>query len=271
MRIIKIGGGARINIQGIIHNLTELSGPFIIVHGANALRDSLAEQLDKRRITLTSLSGYTSVYSDQEALDLIMMSYAGLQNKRIVAMCQQAGINAVGLSGLDGALVRGVRNKGIRVQENGKTLIKRDFSGKPHEVNTSLLNLLIENGYVPVLCIPIIDEHNIPINSENDDIVGLLACELNAEQVIQFIEAPGLLKDKNNPNSLIEELSSEELSVWEEKAEKRMKRKLHALTKLCMLSSHPEIIIADGRVENPLVQALAGSGTLIRGLVCKTQ
>jgi acetylglutamate/LysW-gamma-L-alpha-aminoadipate kinase len=69
-------------------------------------------------------------------------------------------------------------NKGIRVRENGKTLIKRDLSGKPRSVNTSLLTLLLDNGYCPVLTIPIVDENGFAINSENDDIVARIASAL---------------------------------------------------------------------------------------------
>ena len=80
------------------------------------------------------------------------------KNKRIVELCRRHGINAIGLSGIDGGLIRGRRNKGIRVKENGKLKIIRDFSGKPKEVNKKLLSLLLENDYVPVVCVPIVDE-----------------------------------------------------------------------------------------------------------------
>ena len=73
-------------------------------------------------------------------IDVMLMAYAGLRNKRIVESLQGYGVNAVGLTGLDGALVRGMRNKGIRIRENGKTLIKRDLSGKPVAANRKLLS-----------------------------------------------------------------------------------------------------------------------------------
>ena len=84
MIIVKIGGGADINIEGIIKDLSELDEKFIIVHGANALRDKIAEQLDKPKKTIQSVSGYSSVFSDKDALDIMMMAYSGLKNKRIV-------------------------------------------------------------------------------------------------------------------------------------------------------------------------------------------
>ena len=171
MYIIKVGGGAKINLEGIVADLAKIETPYVVVLGANALRDQVARQLGLCKRELTSVSGYTSVYSDEDAIDVIMMSYAGLRNRRFVELCQRQGINALGLTGLDGRVVEGVRNQGIRVRESGKTLIKRDFSGKPKSVNESLLRLLLDHGYRPVLSIPIVDQQGFAINSENDEIV----------------------------------------------------------------------------------------------------
>lgn len=263
MLIIKIGGGAAINIKGIVADLAELDEQFLVVHGANAVRDQLGENLGKPKKVLTSVSGYSSVFSDETAIDLLMMAYAGLKNKKIVEICQQHGINAVGLSGLDGKVVQGRRNRGIRVQENGKVRIVRDFSGKPKTVNKALLVLLLENGYVPVLAIPIIDENNFAINSENDDIAAALQQTFQAERVIQLIEAPGFLADKGDPDSLLKEMSRDELIEWEKQVAGRMKRKLLSLKKL-FENGVSEVLIADGRTEHPIKDALNGKGTSIK-------
>ncbi len=262
MILIKIGGGESINLEAVIADLATQDQPFIIVHGANVLRDQLAEKLGKKKTILTSASGYTSVFSDQDAIDVIMMSYAGLRNKRIVELCQRSGINAVGLTGLDGRLVQGERNKGIRVRENGKTLIKRDFSGKPRSINSNLLRLLLDNGYCPVLTIPIVDENGFAINSENDDIITQLASALEIDTVIQLIEAPGFLHDADDETSLIERMSLAELNAREAQVKGRIKRKLLALTRLCA-SGKTRVIIADGRGAHPVDDALNGKGTHI--------
>lgn len=263
MIIIKIGGGEALNLKGIIADLSGLDRPFIIIHGANALRDQVARQMGFEKQVLTSASGYQSVFSDQSALDAILMAYSGLRNKRLVEMCQQVGINAVGLSGIDGRIVQGRRNRGIRVVENGKKMIKRDFSGKPVSINADLLNLLISNGYVPVLTIPIVDEGGFAINSENDDIVCTLQQAMDAKTVIQLIEAPGFMGDINDPTSLEPRLARDELAEREQQVEGRMKRKMHALNKLAT-GTVREIIIADGRTEHPVNDALAGGGTWIQ-------
>ena len=263
MFIIKIGGGKSINVEGIIKDLSSLDEKFIIVHGANYLRDELAKSMNKPKKTLVSVKGYSSTYSDKEEIDMKMLAYSGLKNKRIVELCQQNNINAVGLSGLDGALIKGKRNRGIKVKEGEKIKLIRDFSGKPYEINKELLDLLLDNTYTPVLCIPIIDENNFAINSENDDIVRVLKNTMNADKVIQLIEAPGFLENKDDESTLVKEMSKQELELRESQVEGRMKRKIFSLKKLFSEGSC-KVYITDGRVENPITNALNGQGTIIK-------
>lgn len=263
MMIVKIGGGENINTKGIVADLADLDEQFIIVHGANAVRDKLAKDLNKPKKVITSVSGYSSVFSDETALDLMMMAYAGLRNKRIVELCHKHGINAVGLSGIDGKTIQGRRNQGIRIREDEKLKIVRDFSGKPKQVNKYLLELLLVNGYTPVLCVPIIDENNFAINSENDDIVSVLQNAFRAERILQLIEAPGFLDDKDDSDSLVKSIPRGELVQREMQVEGRMRRKILALRKL-FESGVSTVIISDGRTEHPVRDALDGKGTIIR-------
>jgi len=263
MMIIKIGGGASINLESIIKDLANQEDQFVIVHGANALRDELAEKLKKPMQAITSASGYSSVFSDTDAIDVMMMAYSGLRNKRLVELCQQNGINAVGLTGLDGRMVQGRRNRGIKIKENSKFKMVRDFSGKPQTVNGSLLRLLLDNGYTPALTVPIIDENGFAINSENDEIVNALQAKLKADVIIQLIEAPGFLDNPDDPDSVITELSQAELARREEQLSGRIKRKLLALRKL-FESAARKVIISDGRTKQPITDALNGKGTVIQ-------
>jgi acetylglutamate/LysW-gamma-L-alpha-aminoadipate kinase len=261
--IIKVGGGATINLHGIARDLATLNARAIVVLGANAVRDDIAERLGAPKTVLTSVSGYSSVYSDESAIETIMMSYAGLRCCRFVELCQQNGVNAIGVSGIDGRAIEGQRNRGIRVREGGKTLLKRDFSGKPRRVNAALFRLLMENGYVPVLTIPILDENGHAINSENDDIVNVLQQSLAAECIVQLIEAPGFLNDKDDPGSLVPTLSMSDIEHREQQVEGRMKRKMLALRRL-FENGASRVIIADGRTELPVSDALAEKGTIIQ-------
>ena len=76
MYIIKVGGGSQINLAGVVADLAQLKEPYLVVLGANAVRDDLGAKLGLEKTELTSVSGYTSVYSDQDAIVLIMMAYA---------------------------------------------------------------------------------------------------------------------------------------------------------------------------------------------------
>ena len=121
---------------------------------------------------------------------------------------------------------------------------------------------MLDNGYVPVLTIPIADESGFAVNSENDDIVACLQSELRFDTVIQFIEAPGFLADPDDESSLMKHLSRGELAEREQQASGRMKRKLLALTRL-LDAGCTRIVIADGRTESPLSEALGGAGTQV--------
>lgn len=263
MILVKVGGGGAINLAGVAEDLAAVAEPAIVVHGANALRDELAERLgvDVRRVT--SVSGMASVVSDDELIDLMMMAYAGLRNSRLVELLQRHGVNAVGLSGIDGRVVEARRNPGIRVRSDGKLKLLRDLSGRPCAVNRGLLDLLLSNGYTPVLTVPLVDEQGFAVNSENDDVVALLQSVYHAEAVVQLIEAPGLLADPDDDTSRIERLSRGELAAWEERAAGRLRRKLHALAAL-LDGPSSRVVVGDGRVEHPLRDALAGAGTVIR-------
>ena len=263
MTIIKIGGGDSINLDAITDDLKSVDGPFLIVHGANALRDALAEKLGIEKKVLTSISGVDSVYSDEQAIDLQMMAYAGLANKRLVSLCQQKGVNAIGLSGLDGRIIQGRRNTGIRVREKGKNRIVRDLSGKPASINNELLNWLIDSGYVPVLCVPIASENGGPLNSENDDIVAVLQQATTADTVIHLIEAPGFLADPGDESTVMNTMSAAEIAKACDESTGRIKRKLLSIKRL-LDNNTKRIIITDGRVASPIARALQGEGTTIQ-------
>jgi len=266
MYIVKIGGGDDLNLPGIVRGLARVAEPMIVVHGANGERDRLAARLGHPKRVLTSVSGYESVYSDETAIDLLMMSYAGLRNKRLVELFQQSGVNAVGLTGLDGGIVRARRNRGIRAVEDGRRRMVRDLSGKPLSVDRALLDLLLERDIVPVLTVPLVDETGCAVNSENDEIVRLLQQAFGAETVLQFIGAPGLLRRAGDPTSLIPRLDADACADLERSLDGRIRRKLRALHKL-LEAPGLRVLIGDGRGPDPVDELLGGGGTVAVGRV----
>lgn len=265
MMIIKIGGGKTINHKAIIKDLANIESKFIVVHGANALRNEIAKKMNHEINNITSPSGYSSVLTDDNAMDIFLMSYAGLRNKRLVELAQECNINAIGLTGIDGGLITGKRKTAIKAKIGNKVkMIRDDLSGRPNKINTELINLLLNNNTVPFLCPPILSEEGKALNTENDSIVSLLAKELdNVKTIIHFIEAPGLLQDLNNENSLIKKIARQELEHVEEKYTKgRMKRKMLSIRE-AFENEVEKVIFADGRIENPVTNALKGKCTTI--------
>ena len=265
MLLVKVGGGD-IDLEAIADDLASIDRPFVLLHGANKLRDQLAHDLGTPPQVVESISGYTSVLSDDAAIDVMLASYAGIRNKRLVEALRRRDVNAIGLTGLDGGLVEGVRNRGIRVRQDGRKLLLRDNSGKPAGINGALLRLLLERGYTPVLTVPIAGEDGSALNTENDEVLALLAREVGATDVVSLIEEVGLLLDRDDPESLVREVPVEDLPEWEERVSGRMRRKIKALRSLFdgIDTGGPVFRLADGRVERPVTAALAGGGTVVR-------
>lgn len=265
MILVKIGGGAGLDLPAVAEDLASLERPFVLLHGANQLRDDLARALGRPTQVVESISGYASTLTDDDAMDVFLAAYAGIRNKRLVELLRRAGVNAVGLTGLDGGLVQGTRNPGIRVMRDGRKLLLRDHSGKPRAVNGSLLRTLLADGYTPVLSPPIAGEDGSALNTENDEVLALLAAELGATEVVSLMEAPGLLADREDPSSVVPVLSPADLPEWEERVAGRMRRKVRALSSLfAAVGERPvRVILADGRVPRPVSRALAGEGTVI--------
>ncbi|MDA2923025.1 [LysW]-aminoadipate kinase, partial [Patescibacteria group bacterium AH-259-L07] len=255
--VIKIGGGKTINLEAIIADLKFVDQQYLVVHGAHALRDEIAQKLGHEVKTITSVSGYSSVLTDDDAMDIFMMTYAGLRNKRLVEMAQKYGINAIGLTGLDGRLIQGKRKTAIKAKMGDRIkVIRNDLSGRPEKLNVELLQSLISSGYVPFITPPILSYEGQALNTDNDSIVALLVKELgnrvpklSVEVVIHLLEAPGLLKDPRDPNTLITTIKKVELEhIEKDYTQGRMKRKMLAVRQAFDYGAK-KIIFADGRIE----------------------
>ena len=267
MIIIKIGGGKNINWDYICQDLVSLvkkGERIIVVHGASSTRDEIAEKLKIPTKTITSPSGITSVYTDKKALEVLLMAYSGLINKQIVAKMQSYGINAVGLSGVDGRVWEAKRKDVVYAVENGKTkLVNDNLTGKVEKINKNLINLLVKNKYVPVICPPAISFENEIVNTDNDIATALMAGILGIKKIVVLFEAPGMLRDINDPQSLIKELKEEELENCMKFAIGRMKKKLLGAQKALALGVK-RIHWGDGRIKHPILKAIKGKGTVIR-------
>jgi len=140
MFVVKIGGSKGINLDYVLEDLAHQTELLVLVHGASDELNQISTQLGKPPRMVTSPSGYTSRYTDRGTLDIFAMVYCGKLNMRIVEKLQQLGVNAVGLSGVDGRLLEGKRKSSVRIIENGRKMILRDdFTGKIERANVNLL------------------------------------------------------------------------------------------------------------------------------------
>ena len=274
MIVVKIGGGEGNLIESVCQDVADLfqkSQRLILVHGGSHLTNELASQLDHPPQFITSPSGFTSRYTDRRTMEIFQMAYCGQTNKAIVEKLQTLGVNAVGLSGMDGRIWSGPRKKAIRAIENGKTRVIRDnLTGKVEAVNHQLLNLLLEQNMLPVLTPPAISTDGEPINVDGDRAAAATAIAMGADDLVILSNIAGLLRDVSEPDSLIENLESAELeSAIETFAEGRMRIKLLAAGE-ALKQGVKRVVIGDSRPERCLQKALNGAGTVIAGSPVKS-
>jgi len=253
-----------VNLDYVLEDFKDLTDPKVLVHGASETMNEIAEKLGEKPKIVTSVSGFESRLTDEKAMDIMMMAYSGLVNKRIVEKLQALGVQAVGLSGLDGRIWEGRRKDTIKIMEEGKKkVIRGDLTGKIEKVNLDLLHLLLAGGYVPVITAPGISYESEAINLDNDRALAVMAGELKAEKIVSLFAAPGLLKDFSDQTSVIKEINKENLADYYEFAQGRMKKKLMGAGEALALGVK-EVYLSDGRIEQPIAKALKGEGTVIK-------
>jgi acetylglutamate/LysW-gamma-L-alpha-aminoadipate kinase len=267
MLIVKIGGGSGIAIDPAVADMTDLirtGRKLVLVHGASGDTNLLAERLGKPPRFVTSVSGLESRYTDRETLAIFEMAYCGKGNKTLVEAFQTRGVNAVGLSGLDGRIFEGKRKDTITILEGGKRKVLRgDYTGKVERVNLGLVTLLLDHGYLPVLCPPAASYEGEAVNVDGDTAAALLAAALKAEEFLILSNVPGLLRDLRDPDSLIVRIPAKAIEEFMPLAQGRMKRKLMAAA-IALEGGVARVILADANVAHPVVSALEGRGTVIQ-------
>jgi acetylglutamate/LysW-gamma-L-alpha-aminoadipate kinase len=269
MLVIKIGGGAAIGETGFTNfaaDLAQLAEPVVIVHGGNAEFSALSRQLGMPPRMISSQSGRISRYTDAPTMDSMLMAYCGKVNKRLVATLRAAGLNAVGLSAIDGGIGVGRRKPVLRGLEDGKPKVLRDdHAGTLETVDPTLVRLLLDHGYTPVLTPPALGEEGVPINVDGDKLALELATALAADGLLFFSDTPGLLRDRDDESSLLVEIDAAQPDAALAAAGGRMLVKVEAALG-AVERGVGRVIFADGRIANPIRAALAGHGTTVRHL-----
>ncbi|MEE2776023.1 MAG: [LysW]-aminoadipate kinase [Acidobacteriota bacterium] len=266
MLVVKVGGGKAINIDAVVDDvagLREAGTELVLVHGGAETTNDVATALGHPPNFVTSESGYTSRRTDRRTLEIFEMVYCGQLNKAWVEKLQTKGVNAVGLSGLDGRLFEGRRKDKLRVRMNGRRMVIRDdWTGTVDKVNTDLLRLLLGAGYLPVLTPPGASDQGEAINVDGDRAAAQVAAELEAEALVILSNVPGLLEDVADEDSLIAEIPKARTAQFIDVAEDRMKKKVLGAVE-AIDQGVQRVIFGDGRIQGPISAALAGGGTHI--------
>ncbi|MEM2321442.1 MAG: [LysW]-aminoadipate/[LysW]-glutamate kinase [Candidatus Bathyarchaeia archaeon] len=267
MIVIKIGGdifkgGLNANLANDIKRVREeRREKIIIVHGGGDEVTEVAEKLGKKQVFVTSPEGIRSRYTDEETIEIYMMVMAGRINKAIVRWLIDAGLPAVGLSGIDGSLLVAERKKKLVViDERGrKRIIDGGFTGKITTVNPKLLEILLDGGYLPVISPIAIGEENEYLNVDSDRAAGQIAGALRAEKLIFLTDVPGIKISEE----YLRKISLKETKELLPKIGPGMNVKVIASIE-AIETGAKEAIIASGLIQNPIISALDGlNGTVI--------
>ena len=267
MIVVKAGGNGEIDIEAVCEDVVHLvrqGEQVVLIHGGSHETDVISTQLGHPPRFVTSVSGHVSRYTDRKTLEIFAMVAAGRVNKLLVERLQQLGVNAVGISGLDGRLLEAKRKSVLRIVENGKRKVLRgEYSGKIERVNVRLLQVLLSAGFLPVVAPLAVSYEGEALNVDGDRAAAAIGRALKADCVAILTNVPGLLRDFPDESSLIRFVPADRATEYLERyAKGRMKRKLLGAVE-AVSAGVGRVIIADGRTDHPIHRALRGYGTVI--------
>lgn len=263
MLVVKMGGASGIDPQALLADLAAHDGPWVLVHGGNEELSDLQTALGQPPVFLTSPSGHVSRRTDAATMANIQRSYRGRINNDLVLRLQNLGCNAVGLSGVDGGLWRATRKPVLRAVVDGhKVLVRDDLTGTVHTINTHLLHTLLDAGYRPVLTLPALADRGEAVNVDGDRAAAAVAAALGATDLVILSNVPGLLRDVDDPASLIPHVPRDGLDAVEPFAKGRFRKKIMGVRE-ALDGGVRRVVLGTTHGDHPLQAALAGQGTVV--------
>ena len=256
--VIKYGGNAMINqtlkeqvMEDIV--LLHLIGvKVVLVHGGGPEISEMMAKLGKEPKFVDGLR-----VTDKETVDIVQMVLAGKINKSLVNYLEMKGGKAMGVSGMDGRLIE------VKMKNE-----KLGYVGEITNINIQCVNDLLNNGYIPVISTVGCDEEGNVYNINGDTAAARIAGALNAERLIMMTDIAGILKDKDDPSTLIPEITIKE-------AEELFKQGviqggMIPKVKCCIDAiGHgvKNVIIMDGRIPHSILMEILtdeGAGTMVK-------
>lgn len=257
--VVKYGGNAMINdelkkqVMEDIVLLWLIGVKVVLVHGGGPEINALMDKLGKKPEFVDGLR-----VTDKETVDIVQMVLAGKVNKTLVNLLEMKGGKAIGLSGMDGKLIQCVpKNE------------KLGYVGNITHIHIKPVNDLLEKGYIPVISTLGCDKEGNTYNINGDTAAAHIAGALDAERLIMMTDIAGILRDRDDPSSLITELTVDEAkSLYDEGIISggmipKVDCCIEALSK-----GVKNVVIMDGRVPHSILMELLtdeGAGTLMRG------
>ncbi|MDN3264940.1 [LysW]-aminoadipate kinase [Streptomyces sp. CSDS2] len=261
--VVKCGGNAAVDPLAICSDVAGMAGDgerVVLVHGGSADIDALAARLGVPMRRLVSPDGVSARHTDAATLEVVHLALAGLAKPRLVGALVAAGVPAVGLTGLDGGLLRAKRKGVHRALVDGRrVLVRDDHSGRVTSVNTGLLGTLLSSGAVPVVSPPALAEDGRPVNADADRAAAAVAGALGARTLVLLTGAPGVLADPADEDSVLP-VCAVSRSGPPPFTGGGMGLKLIAARE-ALLGGARRVLIADGRRPDPVRAALAGHAT----------
>lgn len=256
--VIKYGGNAMINEslkQQVMEDIVLLwliGIRVVLVHGGGPEISEMMKKVGKEAVFVDGLR-----VTDAETMDIVQMVLSGKVNKGLVNLLEMKGGKAIGLSGVDGRMIEsGVKNE------------KLGFVGEIKKVNTKIVEDLLENGYIPVISTVGCDQAGNSYNINGDTAAAHIAGALRAERLIMMTDIDGLLKDKDDPSTLIHEITIEEARKLQK--ENIITSGMIPKVECCIEAIRKgvqNVVIMDGRVPHSILMELLtdeGAGTLFK-------
>ena len=256
--VVKYGGNAMIDdtlkaqVMEDVVLLALIGVKVVLVHGGGPEINGLMEKLGKKPEFVDGLR-----VTDAETMDIVQMVLAGKVNKTLVNLLENKGGRAVGLSGMDGRLIEAVQ-KDPRL----------GFVGEVVKIHPSPITDLLEKGYIPVVSTIGCDRAGNAYNINGDTAAAYIAGALGAERMLLMTDIAGILRDKDDPASLISEITVDEAAHLREQGviSGGMIPKVDCCVK-AIGAGVKRVVIMDGRIPHSILMELLtdeGAGTMVK-------